>query len=304
MVNSYIINGTNYTSNETMIDNLLAASRGTIDGVCFDPSFVQPEQFYKLSYKFYGPSSVDLDAFDSSNLIFASSVGVVLETQTVMDSVPSFLVRVISRLRFQALFLVSSFPTPQFVYDLFPIFSFTGYLRRIILGLSQLSTAEFPNPLVAPDAYVENIQMDIEWSDLLLLVDNGIFSQFPSKLGAIIKKISPKAGTFSCWKTDVASVDLQIPLQYGQDLDDFVNDVLYPKLLELNSSAKVSFSFGKRLPEGSAALKNALDTFALCGASLSLSVDKCYHPMCRREVTPTDFEYPEKYYATADRRLR
>ena len=50
-VSSYTIGGTDYVAGPDIIDNMLAASMGTIDKVCFHSNFTQPESFYKITHK-------------------------------------------------------------------------------------------------------------------------------------------------------------------------------------------------------------------------------------------------------------
>jgi hypothetical protein len=50
-ISSYTVNGVEYPADSSMTDNLLAASRGTIDGVCFIPQFRQEKQYYKISHR-------------------------------------------------------------------------------------------------------------------------------------------------------------------------------------------------------------------------------------------------------------
>jgi len=295
-VTSYIVDDTKYTSNSTMTDMLLAASRGTIDGVCLDPDFVQEETFYEITHSSWAPDSVDIDDFSTGNLFFGSRTRVIAEYHTRLNKEPSFLWRRISMARMILFNLVAEFPTPQFVYDLFPVFQLTGILRANIVGTGQFSTSTVPQPLLSPlGVNVENIEMETDWSTFLLLVDNGIFSEFPRKAGSLAKKIVP-IGTNACWTEPIAAIDFQIPLGFATELDDFVENVFYPKLLELNSSAKVTLHFGKRVPPNSNVLQAALNNYESCGVTLNPIVETCYHPLCARTVTPSTFEYPSKYY--------
>jgi len=57
-VTKYTVNGVQYdnTGDGTMVDNLFAASRGTLDGVCFDNATFAPEEisYYSLSHENFG----------------------------------------------------------------------------------------------------------------------------------------------------------------------------------------------------------------------------------------------------------
>ena len=209
---------------------------------------------------------------------------------------PNFFETAIGNARMFSFNTVTRFPTPDIVYQFVPVFQFSGTLRRLIVGTVKLSTDLFPNPVSAPDVAVENIQLDMEWSAFVTLVGNGIFKNMPSKMSALIKKITPNESSNGCWDVPVASLDFQIPLGFSDDLDEYVTDVFYPAILDLDEDAEVSLHFGKRMPSGGVVLQAALDKYESCGATLDLSPEKCYHPLCTRTNVPTTFEYPEKYY--------
>lgn len=295
-VTSYVVNGTTYSSNSTMIDSLLAASRGVIDGVCFNSSFVQEESYYDIHHEGWMPDSVDIDKFAEGNIFFGSKTWVTAEYHTSVDSEPPMFSKIIGSSRFKLFQLTVSFPTPSFVFNIVPIFQFTSLLRTFIVGSVTLATSVAPQPLFAPDAYVENAQLDISWSNFLLLVENGIYATIPDKMGTITKKITPDVNSNGCWQEPVASIDFQIPVGFDQVLDDYVSGEFYTKLLEVDSDAELTFHFGKRVPEDTSILQAALDKFESCGATLNITPEKCHHPLCTRTVIPSEFEYPEEYF--------
>lgn len=295
-VKSYTINGTTYTSNATLVDKLLTASQGTIDNFCLDSSIAQPETFYRISHKGWSPSNVDTVALSTGSLIFASRVRVVSEYHEAIDEPVSFLYQLVSWSRFQIFHISLNIPVPQFVYNYIPVFDFGGILRSAIVGTSVLSTFRAPQPIKAPPLPVEDIELEVDWPTFLLAVGDGIFADLPSKMSCLIKRIEPDDDTFGCHKQTYAAIDFQMPRGFGDVLDNYVEDVFYPKLLELNSDVFITAHFGKRLPVNTKLLQAVLDTYESCGATLDYPVEKCYHPFCKRTVTPTDFEYPEKYY--------
>ena len=160
---------------------------------------------------------------------------------------------------------------------------------------SSLSTSFAFRPLTAPDLRVEDAQLDTDWDTFMLAVNSGVLAELPSGMSVIAKKVSPIT-TNGCWDVDVATIDFQVPLGFEDDLDTYIEDVFYPKLLELNSSVEVTFHFGKRILAGSTVLQAALNKYESCGATLNPTVETCYHPMCARTTTPSEFEYPAMYF--------
>lgn len=158
-----------------------------------------------------------------------------------------------------------------------------------------MSTSFAFRPLTAPDLRVEDAQLDTDWDTFMLAVNSGVLAELPSGMSVIAKKVSPIT-TNGCWDVDVATIDFQVPLGFEDDLDTYIEDVFYPKLLELNSSVEVTFHFGKRILAGSTVLQAALIKYASCGATLNPTVETCYHPMCARTTTPSEFEYPAMYF--------
>merc|ERR1711937_39504 len=115
-------------------------------------------------------------------------------------------------------------------------------------------------------------------------------------MGFLIKRIRvSEDDTIGCWRdvSEMASIDMQMPLGTASDLDDFANNVLFPALDELGD---VSIHFGKRLPTGSDLLAAALTKYESCGVGLNLDPTSCYHPACTRSVDVTEFEFPPDYY--------
>jgi len=296
LVTSYVVNGTTYSSSSTMADDLLVASRGTIDGVCFDSSLVQEESYYEMSQKGWRPENIDIEEFSTANIFYGSKTWVAAEYHTILDSEPSLISKLVGSARYGLFDITLNFPTPSFVFNLVPVFQFTSILRRVIIGSISLSTSSAPNPLRSPDLPVENIQLDIKWTNFLQLAEDGIYSTFPDNLGTIVKKITPVENSNGCWQEPVASIDFQVPQGFSKDLDEYVSETFYDKLLEIDGDAEVTFHLGKRVPANTAILQAALDKYESCGVTLNTTPEKCYHPLCTRTNVPTAFEYPEKYF--------
>lgn len=125
-------------------------------------------------------------------------------------------------------------------------------------------------------------------------IENGLFKDWPLYGGAVIKRIS--ASDQGCWSVDAAALDIQLPINRGDELDDFVNSVIYPTLTDLGGT--VSLHFGKRIPENSDTLQSALNFYEDCGVEvgLDLGTEDCFHPLCNRGNSADSFTYPAAYY--------
>lgn len=291
-VSSYTIDGTDYVAGPDMIDNMLAVSMGTIDKVCFLSNFTQPESFYQITHKTSSTKRVDKELLKDANLVLGNKYTFTIETHAETEE-PSGIVATISKARMALFKFASGLSTPAIVLLFVPVFPLTGLLRQIIVGTSTFSTLDHPQPLAAPDQDVENIQIDAPWSSLMNVMEDGIFTDMPILMGAVIKRISASESSNGCWKEEMAAIDLQMPVGRLDGLLEFTNDVLFPALDKLG---EVSLHFGKRIPGGTDLLAAALDKFESCGASVNLTPDPCYHPGCTRSTTITDFVFPPAYY--------
>lgn len=311
-VKSYTVDGVVYSAGPTMLDNLLAASRGTIDGVCLDGSFAPyGPPGYKIASTRWGPGNVNIGEFTNANLVFVSSHSVVAEFHTAADPWAGWNDGFFGMLLRPPLLggsswseavgmwlfnTIANIPVPSVITSAIPGYlGITGVFRCLLVG-GTFGLEEYPLPLVAPPAAVENIQVDTEWSTLITAMNAGLFSSptIPFNLGIVIKKIQP-GGDNSCWTVPAAAIDVQAPIGQSDLLDQYVEGVLHPALSAIGS---VGLHFGKRLPAGSNVLQSALDKYAGCGAAVDLEpANGCYHPMCTRTATPTAFEYPAQYFS-------
>lgn len=221
-----------------LTDTLLGASRGTIDGVCFSSDIAQDNSYYKVSQKSWAPGNVDKSEIEDANFIYGSKFRVVAEYNEVTDA------PLISANPLMTFFnLILSSPTPAILYSYIPILGFSGILRQALV-FGTMSNQKHPQPLIGPNLYVNNIQVDVEWNVLITAIENGLFEQWPFYGGALIKRIS--ASNKSCWSAeDTAALDLQFPFNQGEVVDDFVDNILYPMLTDLGGT--VGSHFGKRI---------------------------------------------------------
>ncbi|CAB9509321.1 expressed unknown protein [Seminavis robusta] len=290
-VRSYSIEGILYQADHNIYDNLLAASRGSIDGVCLDASFVQEEEWYSISHEIFPThGSVDLERMLQANVIYINSGS--FSAEYYREAEPTLftghsLMRIVMRMVKEV---------PQSLYTLVPGLSHTGTVRRLIHGT--FSTAVVPQPLLAPEDPIEGLQIDVAADKMKLALQNGLFTgndQVPPYFFAMIKPLPASDNPHSCWQGPTVTLDIQAPMGWGAQLDMFVNLVVYRHLVAVN--ATVTMHFGKRLPPNSKVLAAALERYHECGAEVDVDADPCYHPMCKRTVVPTEFEYPPAYYA-------
>jgi len=309
MITSYTIGGVTYQSspagsgNSEMADNLLAASRGTVDAFSLNRTLLQPgpASWFEISHDFFVfLDRVDMDSLrrDDVGLLFFSPYNSVVEYHTPVSDDPFFVTAFLSKAILSAVnFGVGFFPS--FLYGILPVFAVTGTSRLIVKGT--FSTADFPNPFTAPETLgrVEAVQVDAAWETLLSAIEEeGLFTSDDKKvpspyINVVIKKLddTPACST----ATKMCGIDLEAPAGWGDMLDDYINDVVYPALAK---HGDVTIHFGKRVPPNSALVQSALDFYGDCGVEVGLNITKeeCHHPYCERRTAPTLFTYPSKYY--------
>lgn len=224
-ISSYTIGGVTFAADATMTDNLLAASRGTVDAVCFTPDFVQRESYYKIKHDFWLPrsASIDFSRAEDANILYFGFFSAVAEYHTEVDA------PVVSG--HAQLFLISFVASivPAFVFNVIPFLGFTGIFRLFTTGT--MSTAKFPQPLDAPPVLVEDVQINTEWTTLIKAAEDGLFTdgddKVPLYFGVLIKRIQPSP-TNACWNVETAAIDIQAPQGWGDKLDDFVKNQVLP----------------------------------------------------------------------------
>jgi len=273
-------------------DLLLAASRGVIQEVCYSRDILQPESAYQITTTFWRGPLTDASALGDVSVSFFSRYFACIETHSEGS------IHEVSRLSALAMSLFNAFaniPLPSWLLRIVPVLSLSGLLRQIFIG-GTYSTAEFPQPVVAPDLAVDVAQVDAPFSSFLSIVDSGFFADnlVPYGGGVLLKRIPPAADGTSCWDVEVASIDIQIYAGGGDLLDAYL-DQLYGAL---SQHGPVSMSVGKRLtPSGSRLLNSTKNFYAQCGAQTDLDTDTpCYHPFCRRTSELHNFEYPAELF--------
>ncbi len=173
-VKSYEVNGTWYQADEHMVDRLFAASRGKIGGVCLDGTIApRGPNAYSIESTRWEPRAVDVARLADASFIFVASHSVVAEVHRPVeqwggwDSPFGMLQRppilggssLGEALGMELFAAITAIPLPTFVVGLVPgLLGFTGLLRSLLVG-GTFSTERFPQPLTAPDADVENIQV-------------------------------------------------------------------------------------------------------------------------------------------------
>lgn len=75
-----------------MTNNLLAASKGTVDAVCFTPAFSNAETYYKISHDVWYPkaSSIDFGKAVNANIFYFGLFGAIAEYHTAVADKPIF----------------------------------------------------------------------------------------------------------------------------------------------------------------------------------------------------------------------
>lgn len=209
------------------------------------------------------------------------------------------------------------------MYGVFPVFAVTGTSRLVVQGT--YSTQTHPQPFVAPDnlGQVEGVQIDVAWDVLVAAISNGLFTseKVPLYFNVVIKRIEAQGINYKCWDNTgkdrnkngdadangdegtvlVASIDAEAPAGWGDRLDKFVDEIIYPALHAYTED--IAIHFGKRSPPNSRILQSALDFYERCGVEIELGKDvkpkDCFHPICDRannEDGPREFTYPSQYY--------
>jgi len=306
-VTSYTINGTSYVASErsNIVDDLLAASRGTIDAVCFSSDFQQEEErFYSISHRAFALDSIDYDLLrnrDDIGLVFFGNVNSVVEFHNDNIDPPSRFQSLSSRARLNAI-NAFVYATPSFVYGLLPVFVLTGTTRLATAGV--YSTRDFPNPFTAPDTLgaIEGVQIDTPWETIVSAAEAGLFSgddRVPIWFNVVIKRIVAVGTNYKCWGEAgriMASIDIEAPLGFADELDDYIENTIYPKLVV--AGGPVAIHFGKRSPPNSSVLTSAMNFYESCGVetNLQVAVEDCIHPLCERKPAPSVFHYPPAYY--------
>ena len=224
-VANYTIGGVTYAADKaTMTDNLLVASRGLVDGVCFTADFSQPESFYSISHDFWFPSSsrVDFARAATANILYFGYASAVAEYHVIGDE--PFLT---GHTQLALITFVAGI-VPAFAFNALPFLGLTGVFRLFTRGT--MSTARFPQPLDAPAVTVEDVQINTEWTAMIAAAENGLFldgeQRVPLFLGVFIKRIEPS--TNGCWDVAQAAIDIQAPQGWGGRMDEYVNDVVLP----------------------------------------------------------------------------
>lgn len=295
-IQSFELDGVSYDADSTIVDKLLVASRGRIDGFCLDASIATPSS---LGYKITSIKK-PIEAFDPASLNNANAIFIGVDTITVetWEEIDSKQVWRRDASSMKALNAFANIPVPPVVSNILPVLGLLGTLRNKFLNNKTFFVKSFPQPLIAPDLPVEDLQLDMEWEAFLKALSNGLFSDLPRTFGVFAKVITPAENTNGCWKSRTAAIDIQAPLGKGTELDDYVNSVVYPALAEFGTP---SISLGKRFPGSSSDIvESALGFYESCGVEVDLTdltdVENCYHPLCYRKNLVTTFQYPAIYY--------
>lgn len=310
-ITSYTVNGTTYQADKQINDRLFAASRGTIDGICFDSSFAKEEYFYSISHKIWPQRFVNTEALLKGQFMIISNLFAMVEfleeTEKPLVAFGSWL------LRLQGFFASSVFggrniddnhdneDTTDEVgfFDLIPVTmnSFAPIGRVWVNGPT--SSATHPSPTIGTS--IESIQIDTEWTTLQAAVEDGLFTKYgspPKEIYVAIKKLEPGSeNPMGCWISSSADISFGGVRGKGKLMDEYVNKVVYPVLVSFGGT--VGIHVGKRIPADADVTRAALRRYAdTCGVEIGLEIEpnKCFHPLCRRTETPTNFTYPSKYY--------
>ncbi|CAB9506668.1 expressed unknown protein [Seminavis robusta] len=292
-VTSYSVgSNSNIPAGPNMTDDLLAASRGQINGVCLDKTFTQPEEFYAVTHDFWIPKNAKEDKFAQANAIYVSRYSIVAEYWQPTNVAPFFGTILSTVTNLFETFL------PSWIYQYVPLLGFTGIQRLLVVG--SLSSAQFPVAIpIFADLDSEDYGIDTEWDTLMSAMEDGLFTKdtLPLYFGVLIRKVS--AGTEkSCWSVPIATIDIYAPKGSGDQLNKFIKETVVPYL---KSRGNVGLHFGKRLDSGSELLSLALSTYnRQCGVELGVTpTEGCYHPACNRESTLTNFTWPPSLYQPA-----
>lgn len=325
-ITSYIVDGVTYQNDASINDNLLAASRGSIDGVCLSPAFRQVERFYKISHDvgLVGKKPLNTKKIKESSYTFVSRYFIVYEYHTWNDdswfnlgSIPFTFSNFVTGL-FTGISMPSITAESLGPLGVLPQNLFAPLARLLVFGT--VSTTKFPVPVSAPDDITEGtystvcygrnstirsltfsalaIQIDTEYAALERALDAGLFSakSIPVYFYVRFKKVEPFTGSNSCWSETAVILEITGPQQDGEALDAWVDEVVTPALLAAGGT--IGLHFGKRIPPNSATLQAALSKYTSCGVETNISPTNCYHPQCTRALSPASFTYPPTYYSS------
>jgi hypothetical protein len=283
------VGGMTYPANDGQMTNRLMAARcGLITNVCLDATFAQDESFYHISHDLFVPPQKAIEEkYTKANVIHVSGAAIITEYHVPSDK-PTALGTLT-----QSLVSFVTTLTPGFILNYFPLFGATGILRYFVWG--SVSTVKAPQPIVAPDFIIENIQLDTAWTTLMLAMRDGLFTEdlVPPYFNVLVKKLSVNAASNGCWKEETAAIDFYAPDFYGAKLDVWMNDVVLPAL---TAHGHLTLHMGKRLAPASAIVQEAFDTYKnKCNVDLDIDPMPCYHPACTRSSNgqlATNFVYP------------
>lgn len=120
LVSSYTVNGTTYDADASMVDNVLVASKGTIENICYKTDFVRDEtEYIEVSHATFLPGSADTGVLDSASVIFVSAMGLTGEFYNKVDG-PNVLTP-LSNFRLTLQYFLASFPTPAITLQYVPV---------------------------------------------------------------------------------------------------------------------------------------------------------------------------------------
>jgi hypothetical protein len=208
-ISSYTVNGIEYAADNRMTDNLLAASRGTIDGVCFIPEFRQYKRYYKISHRTEMTTSNPLNEtlVKVASYVFVSRFFTVYEFHRwsaesggLLD--PGVLTFTLSNiLTGLATFLTNPKITSggAGLFAFFPQNVFAPLVRLLVGGT--VPTTKYPVPVSAPDDITEGrdawmIDESRMWSvKLSPFILTALFAPFTSSHPNRYRVPSSAAGT-------------------------------------------------------------------------------------------------------------
>ena len=163
-ITSYTVNGVTYPNDARINDNLLAASRGSIDGVCLSAEFRQHESFYQISHRTsitWRNSIPNMDEIKKGSYTFMSRFFTVIEYHTPRESDGGLLDPGVATFRMSS-FLTNAFSTTSApdieargpgVLGFIPTNVVAPLARLLVFGTVPTST--FPVPVSAPDDITE-----------------------------------------------------------------------------------------------------------------------------------------------------
>lgn len=303
-VRSYTINGSVFQASPDMVNNLLAASKGLIDGVCLDKSITKPpSEGYRLMFKNMLISQFDknIEKWKDADIVYIGAGTVTAEFHTPISAEE---VRRSDALWFKAMILFSRTPLPvSLQWTTF----FLGILRTSFLNNKTFLVEEFSSPQSTPNTPVENMSFELDQETFLRLVkDKGFLTDAPYNLEIILRQIPgiQDSNNKVDRKTSYMVIDFITVQGHGAFLDKYFYENVFPLIRD----EKYVLHFGKRIPRDSSGssiefLNGCLNFYKDNGIKLDvnipLALEDCYHPFCARDATtgPTIFVYPSKYFA-------